>query len=207
MAKYKVKQGDCTSSIACDKGFLWKTLWDHPENAQLKNDRKDPNVLYPGDTVHISEIEEKEENCSDKQKHRFRLKGRPVKTKMQLLLNDKARSDESYELYVDDELRKKGKTDAKGFVEASIPPKATKGEIVIRKKANEERYEFYFGTLDPLSTDEGIKGRLLNLGYPVKDDLSSAIKAYQSSYKTEGLTETGTADQDTRNHLKGKFGE
>lgn len=207
MAKYKVKQGDCTSSIACDKGFLWKTLWDHPENAQLKNDRKDPNVLYLGDTVHIPEIEEKEENCNDEQKHRFRLKGRPVKTKMQLLLNDKARSDESYELYVDDELRKKGKTDAKGFVEASIPPKATKGEIVIRKKANEERYEFYFGTLDPLSTDEGIKGRLLNLGYPVKDDLSSAIKAYQSSYKTEGLTETGTADQDTRNHLKGKFGE
>lgn len=207
MAKYKVKQGECTSSIACEKGFLWKTLWDHPENAQLKNDRKDPNVLYQDDTVHIPEIEEKEENCNDKQKHRFRLKGRPVKMKMQLLLNDKARSDESYELYVDDELRKKGKTDAKGFVEASIPPKATKGEIVIRKKANEERYEFYFGMLDPLSTNEGIKGRLLNLGYPVKDDLSSAIQAYQSSYKTEGLTETGTADQDTRNHLKGKFGE
>ena len=207
MAEYKVKQGDCISSIAYENGFLWKTLWSHPDNAKLKNDRKDPNVLLPGDTVHIPEKEEKEENCNDKQKHRFRLKGGPVKTKMQLLLNGKPRSGESYELYVDDELQKKGKTDAKGFVEASIPPNATKGEIVVRKKANEERYEFYFGTLDPLSTDEGIKGRLLNLCYPVKGDLSSAIKAYQSSYKTDGLTETGTADQNTRNHLKGKFGE
>ncbi|MEY2429487.1 MAG: hypothetical protein QOJ40_2372, partial [Verrucomicrobiota bacterium] len=45
---YKVKDGDCLSSIAFSKGFFWETLWNHGDNSALKSKRKDPNVLSPG---------------------------------------------------------------------------------------------------------------------------------------------------------------
>ena len=51
--KYTVKQGDCITSIAFNKGFYEKTIWDHPDNAKLKNDRKDMKILQPGDKVVI----------------------------------------------------------------------------------------------------------------------------------------------------------
>src|SRR4051812_3439024 len=42
-------------SIAEHYGFLWETIWNHGDNADLKALRKDPNVLFPGDIVVIPE--------------------------------------------------------------------------------------------------------------------------------------------------------
>jgi N-acetylmuramoyl-L-alanine amidase len=37
--KYKVKPGDCVSSIAHRNGLFWETVWNHPENQSLKSER------------------------------------------------------------------------------------------------------------------------------------------------------------------------
>ena len=64
MPSYTVKQGDCFMSIAAANGFLWDILWNHGDNATLKQLRKDPNVLFPGDTIVIPDKTQRIESAA-----------------------------------------------------------------------------------------------------------------------------------------------
>jgi hypothetical protein len=66
-----VHPGECISSLAQDNGLLWQTIWDHPNNAALKELRHDPNILMPGDTVFIPDLRVREEEHVTDQRHIF----------------------------------------------------------------------------------------------------------------------------------------
>jgi hypothetical protein len=55
---YTVQEGDCITSIASLAGHFWKTLWEHPSNADLSHARKSPNILLTGDILTIPPIRE-----------------------------------------------------------------------------------------------------------------------------------------------------
>jgi len=80
-----VEQGDCISSIADEHGFFWETLWNLPENSDLKQERKEPTILHEGDVVHIPDLRAKTEDCATEQKHKFKRKGVPAMLKMRIL--------------------------------------------------------------------------------------------------------------------------
>lgn len=63
--KYKVKQGDSICSIAFEHGLFPDTIWNDAKNSSLKQERKDPNVLYPGDVVYVRDKEEKQASCAN----------------------------------------------------------------------------------------------------------------------------------------------
>lgn len=201
--KHKVKQGECITSISDRYGLFWETVWNHAENAQLKQLREDPNALLPGDEVFIPDKQEKTEDCATEQKHRFRLKGVPAKIKIRLMLNDEPRANEPYKLLIDG-VWKEGNTDAEGLIEEPIPPNAKKGKLFVGTGDRQEIFEFNLGTIDPIETEEGIRCRLLNLGYSVGEDMEAAIRAFQEK---EDLQVTGTADDATCSKLKEKFGQ
>jgi hypothetical protein len=204
MPDYKVKQGDCISSISARHGLFWEKVWNHPKNAKLKEKRKDPNVLYPGDVVFIPEKEKKEESGATEQRHRFKKKGTPAKLKIRLLRKDQPRANLPYRLKIDGEWRSEGETDGDGFVEASIPPCAKTAEIHLETPGQSvEVYTFNLGGLDPIDTDDGIRERLSCLGFRVGDDMTRAIEAFQ---KKEGMNPTGQMDEATRTRLKERFG-
>ena len=46
--RHVVAQGEYFSLIAARFGFAWKTLYEHPANAELRKKRPDPNVICPG---------------------------------------------------------------------------------------------------------------------------------------------------------------
>lgn len=82
---YEVNAEDCVSSVAFERGFFWETLWKHPQNAQLKAARKDPNVLKQGDLLHIPDLQIKEYDKPTEKKHRFRRKSAPARLRLRVM--------------------------------------------------------------------------------------------------------------------------
>lgn len=82
--EHPVSSGECISSIAFQNGFFWETLWNHADNAELKEKRGDPNVLLEGDVVHIPDLTEGDESCASDQEHAFKLKGVPARLNLKI---------------------------------------------------------------------------------------------------------------------------
>jgi N-acetylmuramoyl-L-alanine amidase len=82
---YVIGAGDCLYSVAFEHGFLWKTLWDLPQNADLKQQRKDPALLLEGDQIFIPPIKPKKQSAGSDAQYRYRLKGVPAKLRLKVV--------------------------------------------------------------------------------------------------------------------------
>ena len=151
---YIVRQGDCLSSIAAKTGFFWETIWNYAENFQLKNLRKDPNILFPGDILTIPPFELKEVSGATEQRHIFVKKCEPAKLRLRFLEDDEPRSDEEYILRIDGRFQR-GKLDSDGRLETKIPPTASRVEIIFE---DEEPILVQLGTVDPITEVSGVQG-------------------------------------------------
>lgn len=201
--KHIVSAGDSIPSLAHDNGHFWETLWDHPENAELKAKRKNPNILAPGDEVYIPPIRVKDFPGGTDQRHSFKRKGVPAKLKMQLFLMGEPRRNEPYTLVLDDEIIK-GTTDGDGNLEHFIKPNSRGG--VLKLNGGKEEYPVRVGHLNPIDTISGIKQRLNNLGFYCGDEsdeetetFSQALIQFQGD---QGLKQTGKVDDATRGKLE-----
>lgn len=198
MPKHTVGQGDSIPSLAHDNGHFWETLWNHPENAELKGKRKNPNILNPGDEVEIPELRMKDFSGGTDTRHKFVRKGVPAKLKMQLFLLGEPRRNEPYTLILDNEIIN-GTTDGDGNIEQPIKPNAKGG--VLKLNGGKEEYPVNIGHLNPTDTIHGIKQRLNNLGYYCNESdeedeqFSEALTQFQGDQK---LPQTGKLDDATR---------
>jgi len=160
--------GDCVNSIAFSNGFFWQTLWDLPENSDLKRRRESPFMLLPGDVVHVPSLRLKEESCATEQKHSFNRKGVPAEFEI-IVTEPEAPEGDSPPEYTrqggGDEVEYDtpepaetgtrpirnapysmlidgrlytGSTDANGKVKQTIPPDAREGILRIRAGTPEE---------------------------------------------------------------------
>src|SRR5574342_90937 len=82
---YRVQEGDCVNSIAFDRGLYWEAVWNHGNNAQLKQLRKNPNILKPGDILHVPDLTLEEQSRATEQRHKFKLKGVTVKLRLRIM--------------------------------------------------------------------------------------------------------------------------
>jgi hypothetical protein len=166
---YIVKQGDWLAKIASRYGFTdFKTIWDDPQNAKLKQQRKNPNVLFPGDQLFIPDKTLKQESAVTQQKHRFELK--KPKITLRLILEDacsKPIANASCELSVEDETFKLV-SDSKGKIEQEIPANAQKATLIVKDSKtpiHDDVIPIQIGHLDPVDEVSGQRARLNNLGY------------------------------------------
>jgi len=211
MPNYKVKQGDYLSKIAKQHGLAdYLTIWNHPNNAELKNKRKNPNVLYPGDVLFIPDKEEKVESGETEQRHRFKLKGEPLMLRIVFKdYNDKPIANMEVDLHVEGNVYPLT-TDSKGMIEKEIPATAEKGRLVFKDPESPfDEMPLKIGHLDPIENVSGWKARLNNLGYnagPIDDEMTeqlrSAIEEFQCDYFKDLSQVDGECGPNTQAKLK-----
>jgi len=205
MPVHTVSEGDCLSSIAERYGFFWETLWNHPQNAHIVRDRKDPNTLAVGDAVFIPEKRMKSYVRSTGARYTWKVKGVPAKFRVQLRWGDEVRADEPYVLTIDGEVHE-GRTDGEGRIEVVIRPDARRGTLVVGEGERRTEYSLSLGGMPPAETVAGALERLRSLGYyagPHRDDLGDegrdALRAFQTA---RGLEVTGELDAATKSYLR-----
>lgn len=206
MKKHTVKQGECISSIALKYGLFWETLWNFPENAELKEKRGDPSILLPGDVVVVPDMVKKSVTVSTEKTYKFIKKSVPFKISLRFLEVGESRSNEKYKIKFDtteivDNL------DDDGYLVQKIPPDVNECTLLL---GEEEEYILEVGNLDPVTEVTGVQGMLKNLGYYDGDIdgkpgkfTEAAISAFQTA---SGLEATGSADQKTMDALKKSHG-
>jgi hypothetical protein len=199
---YEVQEGDCISSIAYENGFFPDTIWNLPENAELKRIRKDPDVLAPGDIVFIPDRRPFKVDGQTGRRHRFLLKGVPKTLRIQFLREDETPiANAPLEVIIDDHLTQ-AKTDVEGWLVRPISPTALKAKV---RFSDGTTYNFRLGHLDPIETDKGLQQRLKNLGFyygPVNEEMTEqSIDALRDFQRGHGLSPTGTADEPTRREI------
>jgi len=198
---YVVKQGDCISSIAKDTGHFWETIWNDPANAELKEVRKNPNVLLAHDRLTLPDKEQKQETGQTEMRHRFCRRGEPSWLRLRLTECGEPRANQDYALIIDGKERT-GTTDVRGRLNEAIPGNARTAILRIGK----EEYRLKLGSVDPITEIKGVQTRLNNLGFncgPVDGILGpktrGALKAFQRRME---LPVSGKIDDATRKALE-----
>jgi len=212
MPIHVVHQGECFSKIAARYGFGdYRVLYDHPDNAELKKKRANPNVLEPGDRIVIPDKDVKvEEGLATGKFHRFRLRRPKKELRLKLEGHDgKALAGASYVLEVGGE-KHEGKTDGDGKLEQKVPVSETTGKLTIAGRVIHLR----LGHLNPLDAADGgitgAQGRLVNLGYnpgPADGVLGRRTRTALALFQhDEKLEVTGKLDDATKQKLEEKHG-
>ena len=189
-----VTQGEHLSCIAAEYGFHdYAVIWNDANNAQVKSDRQNPNVLFPGDSLYIPDKEHKQEPGATSKRHTFEVKQQTLK--LRLVLEDiyeKPIANASCTLTVEQE-QFQLTSDSQGKIEHEISPSAQSCTLVI--KGDQTPYQgqtltIKIGHLDPIDSQSGQRARLNNLGYlagnsddPNDPHFLSAVEQFQCDQK------------------------
>ena len=212
--RHVVQQGEHLSSIAAQYGFNdYTVIWNHADNADLKQVRVNPNVLLPGDVIVIPEKETKDEPGETTKRHTFKLATKPLM--LRLVLEDaleKPISNARCDLYLDGE-KSTVTSDGQGKIEQRIA--AGTGTATLVMNTEETPYSglqlsIGIGQLDPLDTLSGQASRLNNLGYfagtPASTDDAQFQSALQEFQCDEKLAVDGKPGPLTQAKLKSVHG-
>ena len=197
--RHTVTQRETIASIAQDFGFShFETLWNHPDNAELKAKRSDPNVLFPGDVVVVPDKESKTVTVATGREHEFVVRRHDLLLRLSLVdLIGEPMADLECSLTINGK-ESKATTDAEGIVEVHVS--AATREVTLSVGAQEQVLEV--GALDPASEVSGWQGRLRNLGHyfgPIgeESDPHDAAFSLRSFQADNDLDTTGTPDDPT----------
>lgn len=209
MPSHDVKQGDTLIGLAAKNGFPdADTLLNDPQNATLKENRKDPGVLLPGDKVFIPSRELRQEPAATDARHTFKVT-RP-KAWIRLAVKDAdgvALANKKYQLTVEGKITS-GTVPEGGIIEQQVPVDARSGQLTVylSDTPNDvEIWELQLGYMDPLDSITGVQARLNNLGFDcgdptgvVDEPTTRAIKAFQARI---GIEQTGAIDDTLKEKL------
>jgi hypothetical protein len=192
---HTVSQGEHLSGIALRYGFRdYRTIWNDPANADLKQRRPNPHILCPGDQLVIPDKAKKQLQRSTDQSHRFQVATQPLDLRVRL---DQCRSDPIAGAPCTLAANDDGSaltSDGDGAIARSISRDAGVGKLSIKQQVAVKdktvpltvEIPLHIGHLDPVDEASGQRSRLANLGYylgaddPIDDAaFKSAVEEFQ----------------------------
>lgn len=216
---YTAGERDGIDWIAERSGHFWRTIWEAPENAALRDARSDRNILCPGDIIHVPARREKEERGATDLIHRFKRLGVPLFIRFRALEPDGGPISDAPYLLTVGRRAYQGRTDADGYLECYIAPTARTAVLSVDVPTPEgenaqetETLEWHIGLggLRPADTIAGAQARMRNLGkYSGASDgeanpaFSDALKRFQEA---NALEPTGELDEATADVLREAHG-
>lgn len=205
MAWHIVQQGEHLPEIARKYGFgKHSVILDHPENQKLRDDKRDPHLLLPGDRVFIPEHRKTAVEVQAEKRHQFVVE--VPKLMLRVFLhdeNDKPLGFKPFTVTIGGR-KVDGTTGRDGLVEVPIPINAHDGKLEI----DGHKFEIRIGFLDPINSITGTQSRLMNLGYTIQEEFGALGPATRDALsrfqETEGLEVTGQPNDQTLSKLQEK---
>jgi hypothetical protein len=201
MPTHQVEEGEQLIDIAAKSGFEnVETIWNAPENAELRGTREDPSQVSAGDSVFIPEKRVATFEKPASGVHEFEVHVAKLEVTLRLLdLFGNPLDSAACTLRVDGE-ESSSTTDGDGMLRVRVKRDARSAVVVV----GQDTYNLAVGALAPLPTALGVEGRLLNLGYldaPLQgvdsaEQLAAALEQFQADHglKVDGILNDEVVD-------------
>lgn len=216
MTEHVVQQGETLALIARKHKIAdWKEIYHHPDNAGLRKQRPNPNILNPGDKIFIPQPKTKTMNVQTGKGHRFVVSSSGNKLKLKLLSADrKPLKDALVEVSLSAGKRKIP-TGSQGLVEFDLtrddPIEIDLDVFEAGQNTPSYCYTVQLNQLDTVDSVTGLQARLNALGFPagpvdgeMGDKTKSAVKRFQKSQGS--LTVDGIPGPKTHAALEKEYG-
>lgn len=226
-ARHVLESGECLQSLALQHGFKdGQTIYDAPDNADLRQKRASPGEVAPGDVVVIPDRKTRDLPLTKGKVNKFKVQVPTGILRVHVCDEaGQALTGKPYELTIKDNTIE-GKTTSDGAVEEPVALNAASGSLVVYdSNAKDDArwiWSFRIADLEAPETRVGAWQRLANLGYwssaePPEDSSGSAttqssdpldplVLAIRAFQHDEQLDESGRIDDDTRKRLVERHG-
>ena len=166
---YVVRQGDYLTKLAHDLGFDADAVWNDDDNRALRDRRPNPDILQPGDVLHMPAPEPAtgpQVSANTSNKYRARVPTVEVKLKLRDAADGPLASKAYRVLGMGAPLE--GTTDGEGLATFSVPVRLREVCLVLEESGQE--YQLLIGDMDPITEPSGVRKRLEHLGYLSRRD-------------------------------------
>jgi N-acetylmuramoyl-L-alanine amidase len=214
MPVHEASSTDCLNSIGRRYGFFWETLWNLPENRELRDLRKDPTCLHAGDRVFVPDPRPRTETGATETRHRFRRKGVPARLKLRLKDEEGGPGFAGKRWVMDvDGRHHEGAVSPEGDVELPLVPGAAQATLLVGEGDEQQAFELALGALDPVDTPRGAQQRLRNLALQSAEPADEwtpvaleALRDFQRLYVIKDDEQaSGEYDRRTQDALAGAY--
>ncbi len=205
-----VRQGEYLAKLASELGFDADETWNHPRNSELREARKDPSVLAPGDVLWFCPRERGHHNLNARAENGYAVRVPRVDLRVQVRghLGEPLRG-EAYEAEAAEPPQ--GNLDGEGYLNVKVPIHIT--AVSVSLPARDVTLRLLIGHLDPHTEWTGAAQRLRQLGYhrgsiPTEDveehpGIARALGLFQEE---EGLDVTWSLTPETAERLNQRIG-
>jgi hypothetical protein len=173
-----LQRGECLATLAQRNGLPgWHDIWEHPANQLLRQRRKTPNVLLPGDRVAIPPPQTHELVRAVDATHRIELRAAAKAISVRVRnVRGQLLKHAAWSMFGDNREvpLAQGSTDAQGLAHATLP--AGVSSVLLVTEAPAMAWTLQLGALHAAPDQEqdtaaraGLTGRLQGLGFAADD--------------------------------------